>query len=168
MDTLSGGMLRIRSKNGLSSTNDDAFASVKVPDVFAKMTKTLKVPAEVIEGALLEANPGLKRDQITVTCKEGFIQEVRVCLTKDLTPRRCGADVIRDCTLKDAVLGAVRCSGRRPQPPSTRSTILPIWPLLSMRACAFAASIRGNSLSITGRSAPRAISGQTWVSRSRA
>lgn len=90
------------------ATMRDAFASVKVPDVFAKMTKTLKVPAEVIEGAFLEANPGLKRDQITVTCKEGFIQEVRVCLTKDLTPRRCGADVIRDCTLKDAVLGAVR------------------------------------------------------------
>ena len=81
---------------------------MKVPDVFAKMTKTLKVPAEVIEGAFLEANPGLKRDQITITCRDGHIQEVRICLTKDLDPRRCGPDVIRDCTLKDAVLGAIR------------------------------------------------------------
>jgi ribonuclease T2 len=85
-----------------------AYGSVKIPPVFAQMSKTLKVPADVIEGAFLESNPGLKRDQITVTCKEGFIQEVRLCLTKDLSPRRCGPDVIRDCTLKDAVLGAVR------------------------------------------------------------
>lgn len=85
-----------------------AFAGVTVPPVFAKMTKTLKVPAEVIEGAFLESNPGLKRDQITITCKDGYIQEVRLCLTPDLQPRRCGPDVIRDCTLKDAVLEALR------------------------------------------------------------
>ncbi len=72
------------------------------------MSKTLKVPASVIEGAFLESNPGLARDQITVTCSDGAIQEVRVCLTPDLSPRRCGDDVIRDCTLKDAVLEAVR------------------------------------------------------------
>jgi ribonuclease T2 len=81
---------------------------VTIPPVFAQMSKTLKVPASVIEGAFLESNPGLRRDQVTVTCKDGYIQEVRLCLTKDLEPRRCGADVIRDCTLKDAVLEAVR------------------------------------------------------------
>ena len=64
--------------------------------------------AEVVEGAFLEANPGLKPDQITVTCRDGMIQEVRLCLTKDLAPRRCGADVIRDCRLKDAVLEPLR------------------------------------------------------------
>ena len=62
----------------------------------------------MIEGAFLETNPGLQRDEITVTCRQGMIQEVRLCLTKDLEPRRCGADVIRECTLKDAVLEAVR------------------------------------------------------------
>jgi ribonuclease T2 len=85
-----------------------AFGSVEQPDVFAKINKTLKVPAEVVEEAFLAANPGLSRDMITVTCKAGMIQEVRMCLTKDLEPRRCGADTIRDCTLQDAVLGAVR------------------------------------------------------------
>ncbi|WP_225026407.1 ribonuclease T2 family protein [Xinfangfangia pollutisoli] len=85
-----------------------AYRSITLPPVFARMTKTLKVPAEVIEGAFLEANPGLARDQITVTCKAGRIEEVRICLTKDLQPRRCGADAIRDCRLKDAVLDAVR------------------------------------------------------------
>jgi ribonuclease T2 len=89
-------------------TARQAFGSVTIPPVFAQMSKTLKVPADVIEGAFLESNPGLQRDQVTVTCKDGYIQEVRLCLTKDLEPRRCGDDVIRDCRLKDAVLEAVR------------------------------------------------------------
>ncbi|MFE3836806.1 ribonuclease T2 family protein [Pseudogemmobacter sonorensis] len=89
-------------------TSREAYESVTIPPVFARMVKTLNVPAEVIEGAFLESNPHLRRDQVTVTCKSGMIQEVRVCLTKDLEPRRCGADTIRDCTLKDAVLEAVR------------------------------------------------------------
>jgi ribonuclease T2 len=37
-----------------------------------------------------------------------MIQEARICLTKDLTLRRCGDDVIRDCRMKDAVMEAVR------------------------------------------------------------
>ena len=62
----------------------------------------------MVEDALIEANSGLKRDQITITCKDGLIQEARICLTSDLAPRRCGADVIRDCRLTDAVLEPVR------------------------------------------------------------
>ncbi|MES2666320.1 MAG: ribonuclease T2 [Pseudomonadota bacterium] len=85
-----------------------AYGLVTIPPVFARMSKTLNVPASVIEAAFLESNPRLSRDQITVTCNDGAIQEVRLCLTSDLEPRRCGPDVIRDCTLKDAVLEAVR------------------------------------------------------------
>lgn len=90
------------------ATARKAFGSVNEPEVFAKINKTLRVPAEVVEEAFLAANPGLERDMITVTCKTGMIQEVRLCLTKDLQPRRCGDDTIRDCRMKDAVLGAVR------------------------------------------------------------
>jgi len=85
-----------------------AFDGVKISPVFPLINRDLKVPAEVIEGAFLDANPGLTADQVTVTCSAGQIQEVRICLTRDLEPRRCGADVIRDCTLKDAELRAVR------------------------------------------------------------
>ena len=85
-----------------------AYQSVRISDVFPRIDRDLKVPAEVIEGAFLEANPGLARDQVTVTCRSGMIQEVRICLTKDLQPRRCGTDTIRDCRLPDAILEAVR------------------------------------------------------------
>ncbi|WP_431297933.1 ribonuclease T2 family protein [Tabrizicola sp. BL-A-41-H6] len=90
------------------ATARQAFESIAVPPLFGRVSKDLTLPASVIESAFLEANPGMTRDQVTVTCSDGLIQEVRICLTPDLDPRRCGADVIRDCTLKDAVLEAVR------------------------------------------------------------
>jgi ribonuclease T2 len=85
-----------------------AHASIAIPDLFRQVDRPLTLPASVIEDAFLEANPGLKRDQITITCKDGLIQEARICLTRDLDPRTCGADVIRDCRLSDAVLEPVR------------------------------------------------------------
>lgn len=96
------------SAEGYYATMRKAYGSVVIPPLFAKINKDLKVPAAVIEGAFLERNPQLNRDQITVTCKAGRIQELRICLTTDLTPRRCGRDTIRDCTLQDADLDAVR------------------------------------------------------------
>ena len=37
-----------------------------------------------------------------------FDLAVQVCLTKDLSPRRCGDDVICDCRMTDAVMEPVR------------------------------------------------------------
>lgn len=89
-------------------TSARAMAKVKLPEVFTRLDKAVKLPARVVEDAFLEANPTLTRDMVTVTCKDRAVQEVRVCLTRDLEPRRCGADVIRDCTLKDANMNPVR------------------------------------------------------------
>jgi len=85
-----------------------AMGKVKLPDVFNRLTKAVKIDALVVEEAFLEVNPALRREMITVTCKSGAVQEVRICLSKDLEPRRCGADVIRDCTLKGANLAPIR------------------------------------------------------------
>ena len=85
-----------------------AYEAVVMPEVFGQISKDLTVPAQVIEDAFLEANPDLTRDAITVICDAGLIAEVRLCLTQDLQPRRCGDDVIRDCRMKDAALEALR------------------------------------------------------------
>ena len=85
-----------------------AYGSVTIPPLFARIDRDLTLDASVIEAAFLESNPQLSADQVTVTCDAGLVQEVRLCLTKDLTPRRCGSDAIRDCSLPDAVLEAVR------------------------------------------------------------
>ena len=85
-----------------------AHEGINLPKVFENITRDLTLPASVIEDAFIEANPALTRDQITITCNEGMIQEARICLDKSLSPRRCGTDVIRDCRLKDAGFQAVR------------------------------------------------------------
>lgn len=85
-----------------------AYERVARPDIFRKLTDPVRLPARVVEEAFLEADPDLTADQITITCKAGRIQEVRLCLTRDLEPRRCGSDVIRDCTMEDALFDPIR------------------------------------------------------------
>ena len=85
-----------------------AYEQVNRPQIFRRLTQDIKLPAKVVEEAFMEANPKLLQNQITITCKSRRIQEARLCLTRDLTPRKCGVDVIRDCTLPDAVMSPVR------------------------------------------------------------
>jgi ribonuclease T2 len=90
------------------ATMRKAYKAISIPPVFRRLGRDVTLPASVVEDAFIEANPGLGRDQITITCRDGMIQEVRLCMDKDLSPRRCGSDTIRDCQLKDAVMQAVR------------------------------------------------------------
>ncbi len=86
----------------------EAYARVTRPEVFRKLKDPVQLPASVVEEAFLKANPSLERDMVTVTCREGHIQEVRICLSRDLNPVPCGRDVIRDCRLKDAQFEPIR------------------------------------------------------------
>lgn len=85
-----------------------AFDAVTVPALFTRVTQNLKLSARVVEEAFLEANPALSPDMVTVTCTAGLIQEVRICLDRNLTPRPCGPDIRRDCDLENAGLRAIR------------------------------------------------------------
>ncbi|SLN29866.1 ribonuclease I [Roseovarius litorisediminis] len=85
-----------------------AYARITRPAVFRKLSKPIKLPASVVEEAFLKANPGLERDMLTITCKQGRIQEARVCLSKTLNPVPCGRDVVQDCRMKDALFEPVR------------------------------------------------------------
>ena len=85
-----------------------AYASVTIPPVFTRLDRDVKLPAKVVEQAFIEANPGFDRTMITVTCEAGRIDEVRLCLTRDLAPRPCGADAARDCRMPDALMAKPR------------------------------------------------------------
>ncbi len=85
-----------------------AYDRIARPEIFRKLSKPVREPASVVEEAFLEANPKLSQDQITITCKRDQIQEARICLTRNLEPRQCGHDVIRDCTLNDAKFAPLR------------------------------------------------------------
>ena len=86
----------------------EAYAKVTRPEIFRKLDKAVKLPASVVEEAFLKANPQLEPDMITITCKDGRIQEARICLSKSLDPVPCGRDVVRDCTATDALFDPIR------------------------------------------------------------
>ncbi len=86
----------------------EAYGRVTRPSIFRKLDETVRLPASVVEQAFLEDNPNLSADQITITCKSGRIQEARICLTRELEPRRCGNDTIRDCRATDALFAPIR------------------------------------------------------------
>ena len=86
----------------------EAYGRIARPDVLRRLDREVALPADVVEEAFLEANPGLTPDGVTVTCRSGRIQEVRICLDRDLSARACAPDVSRDCTLDDAILSPMR------------------------------------------------------------
>lgn len=71
--------------------------SVQMPAVLTKLPRDVNLAANVVEDAFIEVNPALVPNAITVTCRARALQEVRICLTRDLQPRTCGADVRQDC-----------------------------------------------------------------------
>jgi ribonuclease T2 len=104
-------------KHGVCSglTSEDYYALSRLaydrvvrPDLLRRLDREIRLPARVIEEAFLEANPDLEPDMLTVTCRAGRVQEVRLCLTRQLEPRVCGDDVVRDCTLESAIFSPMR------------------------------------------------------------
>ncbi len=85
-----------------------AFDGIAKPQVFRDLKDPVKLPAKVVEDAFIAANRDLFADALTVTCRARRIQEVRICLTRDLAPRRCGDDVIKDCAQSDALMAPIR------------------------------------------------------------
>jgi ribonuclease T2 len=99
--------------SGLSATDyyalsRQAYGSVVRPQVFRELDRPVKLPASVVEEAFLKANPQLEPDMITITCRDGRIEEARICLSTSLEPVPCGRDVVRDCQLDDALFAPIR------------------------------------------------------------
>lgn len=85
-----------------------AYDRVNRPETLRRLDRPVRVPARVIEEAFLKANPGWAPDMLTITCKSSRIQEARLCLTRDLQPRVCSDDVVRDCAMRDALVDPIR------------------------------------------------------------
>ena len=86
----------------------EAYESVTRPALLRKLKDPISLPATLIEQAFLQDNPELESDGITITCKQGYIQEARICLSKSLDPVPCGRDVVKDCRLDDALFDPIR------------------------------------------------------------
>ncbi|WP_439139738.1 ribonuclease T2 family protein [Planktotalea sp.] len=86
----------------------EAYGKINRPALFRKLKEPVKVPAKVIEEAFLKENPSLKANTLTITCKQGRIQEARVCFSKALDPVPCGRDTIKDCSMTNALFDPAR------------------------------------------------------------
>ncbi len=86
----------------------EAYGRITRPPLLRKLQEPVRLPASVIEEAFLETNPALGADMITITCRNRYIQEARICMTRALEFRTCGRDVIRDCTQSDAQFDPIR------------------------------------------------------------
>ena len=86
----------------------EAYEKINRPAILRKLDKQVKISPAVVEKAFLEANPDLRANQLAVTCRDGFVQEVRVCLSKALVPRACTPKTERGCRAKSALLPPMR------------------------------------------------------------
>ena len=93
---------------GYFETVRKARAAVKVPGEFIEPKTALNVTPDEIEEAFVKANPGLSRAGITVTCGSTRLNEVRICLSRDLKFRDCADADRRACRRDKLVMPPVR------------------------------------------------------------
>lgn len=96
------------SAPGYFDTLREAAERVAIPAAFDDLDRDMSLPPAVIEQAFIAANPDLSPDGVTVSCKSDALQEVRICLTRDLQPRDCAPDVRPDCRLPRVLMEQVR------------------------------------------------------------
>ncbi|MCC5964992.1 MAG: ribonuclease T [Natronohydrobacter sp.] len=86
-----------------------AFASVTLPDRISSAGGRLRIAPGDLMAVFHAANPDIRENMAVLTCREGMAQEIRVCLTHDLTPRPCDSDVLsRGCRARNVALPALR------------------------------------------------------------
>lgn len=95
------------SARGYFAAARQAWRGLKIPSVFGRVTVPLQVPPAVLEEAFYEANPALPEGAIALSCGDGRIEEVRLCLTPDLAPRPNAPDV-GACRMKTVTLPPLR------------------------------------------------------------
>src|ERR1700716_2076925 len=88
-----------------------ARAQVKIPEAYIELTRALTVTPDEVEEAFVEANPGLSRDAIAVTCDSRRLGEVRICVGRDLRFPSCPRIHARACRREKVVMPPVRGGG---------------------------------------------------------
>jgi ribonuclease T2 len=85
-----------------------ARAIVKIPTDFLDLSQPKTVSPSEVEDAFVAANPGLSRDGIAIGCDAKRLNEVRICLTKDLKFRDCAEVDQRACRRDQVLMPRVR------------------------------------------------------------
>jgi ribonuclease T2 len=89
------------------ATVERAYRSVSIPQRYRALDHYASVGVAQLKQDFVAANPQLRPEDLAVQCSGHYLQELRVCLTRDLGARACSAD-LRDRCSGDAVLRPVR------------------------------------------------------------
>ncbi|MFY9629603.1 MAG: ribonuclease T2 [Methylocystis sp.] len=68
---------------------------VTIPQNFQNFSADQTFATQDVERAFIEANPRLRPGMMSVGCQRGLLQEVRICVTKDLRDFRACPEVAR-------------------------------------------------------------------------
>jgi ribonuclease T2 len=96
------------SAEGYFALAREAWGRVRRPGALRRLEEPVRIRPEVVEDAFLEANAGLAADAVVVTCRDGLLREVRICLTRDLRYRPCSESARRDCGQRSVALPPMR------------------------------------------------------------
>jgi ribonuclease T2 len=93
-----------------------AYSSIRIPEQFQNPQAPLKVAPEDVQKAFLDANRQLSADGVQIACSRDLLREIRICLTKDLTPRACSQNEHdrRLCSYSAVIVPPVRGGGTGP------------------------------------------------------
>ena len=80
----------------------------QVPLELQSPEQTVSIEPAKLKKRFLEVNPGWNNKSAALLCGGRYLRELRVCLTKDLKSRDCGADVRDACKASKVTLRPVR------------------------------------------------------------
>lgn len=84
---------------------------VRIPPRLQELFVPAMVSPAVIERMFREENPGLKADEIAITCEKRRLREVRICFDRDLNFRACSAAEKRACRSDWVLMPPVKTPG---------------------------------------------------------
>ena len=85
-----------------------ARAAVKIPPDYGDLKEPLSVTPDGVKDAFIKANPGLPPDAIAIGCDRRRLNEVRLCLSKDLQFHDCPEIAKRSCKRDQLVMPPTR------------------------------------------------------------
>jgi ribonuclease T2 len=87
----------------------EARRKVAIPARFASPKEAIETSPQDIERAFQAANPGLRPDMMSISCKRGVLTEIRVCMSKDLRDFQSCREVDRQgCRTREITIPPVR------------------------------------------------------------
>ncbi|PYE87229.1 ribonuclease T2 family protein [Phyllobacterium leguminum] len=84
-----------------------AYEMVNIPVSFRNSAQSRAVDPMQVENAFIAANPRIPAGGIAVTCQDGYLEDVRICMTKDLKFRNCGEVDAKACRRRSVTMPPV-------------------------------------------------------------